>query len=145
MPGWTACRCAKFAGGCAADSDHCADRPRDVEQDAGAASKPESTTSPLVIRIGCSRKSRACRLDAEPASLVGTAVLGQLLAELDALLYANNIAAEKLVPTLRRQAQGPGLDAQVAALERCIDGLDYPAARSILAASGEACRAPPAQ
>ena len=84
-------------------------------------------------------------LDAGLASPVGDAALGALFAELDALLAANNLAAERLAPTLRQKLHGQGLDAQVDELERCIDRLDYPAARSILAALGEACREPPAQ
>jgi len=60
--------------------------------------------------------------------------LHTLMGDLDALLANNSIAAEKLALRLLRELAGRGLDAQLGDLEQAIDRLDYPAARTILAA-----------
>jgi C4-dicarboxylate-specific signal transduction histidine kinase/CheY-like chemotaxis protein len=57
----------------------------------------------------------------------------RLIAEADALLSENNLAAEKAARRLREALAGRGLDARLDALDLAIDRLDYPAARAILA------------
>ena len=61
-------------------------------------------------------------------------LLHVLVNELDALLVANNVAAEGCAQRLREALAGQGADARLNALEQAIDRLDYPVARTKLAA-----------
>jgi len=65
---------------------------------------------------------------------VDAVALNSLASDLDALLEANNIAAEQRVLHLREALLGAGFDERLNDLEQAIDRLDYPRARTLLAA-----------
>ena len=71
---------------------------------------------------------------AEAGDLPDPGGLHALLEELDALLGANNVAAEACAQRLRQILAGQGYDTELNALEQAIDQLDYPVARTRLAA-----------
>ena len=62
-----------------------------------------------------------------------------LMAELDALLRENNVAAEASMQHLREVLEGRGFDDALETLEQAIDRLDYPGARMMLASLVSAC------
>ena len=94
----------------------------------------------------------ALRPEAEPGGTAASPRLpaaerervNRLLAEIDALLAGNNIAAEERTLRLREMLAGQEVDARLDELELAVDRLDYPAARLLLAAlAGElAARGP---
>ena len=63
----------------------------------------------------------------------GRTAVGDLIADIDALLATNNMSAEELTLQLHDVLEGRGFDMRLEHLEEAVDQLDYSSARKILA------------
>jgi len=109
--------------------------------DAGINQHLTKPVNPSRLLAEIARWARPAALGTERSAAPGCSqppsidieVVGRLMADVDALLASNNIAAEERALWLRKALDGQGVETLLDELERAVDRLDYPGARTILA------------